>query len=293
MNLNHIFGFLLILLAIYLGVHASGRADADDGLFDGIGDDPAAEVDDDVHVDIDEDPDDDVDVDVDVERRRKDRDARQRRGAIARSDFCRNAIGDSRFDDLGEQYDEAVRCMEAAGVVTGVSSNTYAPRDALTRAQAASTIAALVTNGNRLERTGVNLRALPEAPQARFVDVEPDSPHADAIARLNEAGIIEGYVDARFEPEGRVSRAQMASIIDRTYKYMTGDALPGGADRFSDDDESVHEDSINAVAAAGIMGGTGGLQFDPNRSVRRGPMAAFTARTMIRLEETDRIRPLE
>jgi S-layer homology domain len=289
MRLNEIFGFLLVLLAIYLGVHASGRADADDGLFDGLDDDPAADVD----VDVDEDADRDVDVDVDVDRDRRRRDRDEPRGVVARSDFCRNAIGDSRFDDLGERYDEAVRCMEAAGVVTGVSSNTYAPRDALTRAQAASTIAALITSGNRLERTGVNLRSLPEAPQARFVDVEAESPHADAIARLNEAGIIEGYVDARFEPQGRVSRAQMASIIDRTYKYMTGDALPSGSDQFSDDDESVHEDSINAVAAADIMGGTGGLQFDPNQSVRRGPMAAFMARTMIRLEQTDRIRPLE
>ena len=275
MKLNEIFGFLLVLLAIYLGVHASGAADANDDLFDG---DPAADVD--VHVDEDKDTNNDHDGD-------------EPENAIARSDFCRNAIGESRFNDLGEGYDEAVQCMEAAGVVTGVDSNTYAPRDALTRAQAASTIAALITSANRLERSDANIRALPEAPQARFVDVEPDSPHADAIARLNEAGIIEGYVDARYEPQGRVSRAQMASIIDRTYKYMTGDALPAGADQFSDDDQSVHEDSINAVAAAGIMGGTGGLQFDPNQSVRRGPMAAFRARTMIRLEETERIRPLE
>lgn len=283
MKLNEIFGFLLVLLAIYLGVNATARGDVGDGLFDGADDDPVAEA--------DPDPDDDAPVDggkLSADKTRRD----GGEGVVARSAFCRNAVGGSRFDDLGHKHDDAVRCMEAAGVVTGASSDTYAPRDALTRAQAASNIAALIRSSNRLETSGVNLRTLPEATQARFVDVEPDSPHADAIARLNEAGIIEGYVDARYEPQGRVSRAQMASILDRTYKYMTGDALPGGSDQFSDDDESVHEDSINAVAEADIMGGTGGLQFDPSRSVRRGPMAGFLARTMIRLEETDRIRPL-
>jgi hypothetical protein len=286
MKLNEIFGFLLILLAIYLAVNASGRADAGDGLFDDLGRDPPADTDPEPRPDAGK---------LSADRQRDDDrpKRKQPQGVIARSDFCRDAIGDSRFEDLGERHDEAIRCMEAAGVVTGVSSNTYAPRDALTRAQAASTIAALINSSNRLERNDVNLRSLPEAPQARFVDVAPDSPHADAIARLNEAGIIEGYVDSRFEPQGRVSRAQMASIIDRTYKYLTGDALPGGSDQFIDDDESVHEDSINAVAEADIMRGTSSGQFNPNRAVRRGPMADFMARTMIRLEQTDRIRPLE
>jgi hypothetical protein len=284
MRLSDVFGFLMILLAIYLAVNATARGDVDDDLFDG--DDGIEERADDP--DPDPDPDDEP---FDGGKMAADDEPDGNEGRVTTSDFCANAPESSRFDDLGDEHDEAIRCMEAAGVVSGQTSDTYAPADALTRAEAASTIAAMIRSSNRLERPGANLRSLPEAPQARFVDVAPDSPHADAIARLNEAGIIEGYVDARYEPEGRVSRAQMASIIDRTYKYMTGAALPSGSDQFSDDDRSVHEDSINAVAEAGIMGGTG-LEFDPNRSVRRGPMATFAARTMIRLEETERITPL-
>lgn len=282
MKLVDVFGFLMILLAIYLAVNASARGDVDDDLFDG--DDGVEERAEDPDPDPDDEP-------FDGGKMAADDEPDGNEGRVTRSDFCADAPERSRFDDLGDGHDEAIRCMEAAGVVSGQSSDTYAPGDALTRAEAASTIAAMIRSSDRLERSGVNLRSLPEAPQTRFVDVAPDSPHADAIARLNEAGIIEGYVDARYEPEGRVTRAQMASIIDRTYKYMTGAALPGGSDQFSDDDQSVHEDSINAVAEAGIMGGTG-FEFDPNRSVRRGPMATFAARTMIRLEETERIRPL-
>jgi hypothetical protein len=294
MKLDQFFGFLLILLAIYLGVNATARGDAGDGLFSG--DDPLLTDDPPPDIEIDDDAGKLNGDDKDDKDDRKDGDGRRERsgneGVVTRSDFCA-AVGDSsRFDDLGGKHDEAVRCMEAAGVVEGVSGDTYAPRDALTRAQAATTIAAMIDASNRLERSGVDLRALPDAPDTRFTDVEPGSAEADAIAQLNEVGILEGYVDARFEPQGRVSRAQMASILDRTYKYMTGEAFPGGSDQFNDDGQSVHEDSINAVATAGIMNGAGG-RFEPNHAVRRGPMATFAARTMIRLEETGRIRPLD
>jgi hypothetical protein len=286
MRLDQFFGFLLILLAIYLGVNASARGDAGGGLFD---DGRLGADDDTADIEVDDDAgklkDDDADRDRDDERTGNE-------GIVTHSDFCANVGESSRFDDLGNKHDEAVRCMEAADVVEGVSDDTYAPRDALTRAQAATTIAAMIDSANRLERPGVDLRALPDAPDARFTDVEPDGPEADAIAQLNEVGILEGYVDARFEPQGRVSRAQMASILDRAYKYMTGEAFPGGSDQFDDDDRSVHEDSINAVARANVMNGAGDGRFEPNHSVRRGAMASFAARTMIRLEETGRIRPL-
>jgi hypothetical protein len=291
MRLDQFFGFLLILLAIYLGVNASARGDVGDGLFDG--DDSLGVDDHPADIEVDDDAgkgngkgDDDHDRDLDDDRSGNE-------GVVTRSDFCADVGATSQFDDLGNSHDEAVRCMEAADVVEGVSDDTYAPGDALTRAQAATTIAAMIDSANRLERSGVDLRALPDVQDARFADVEPDSAEADAIAQLNEVGILEGYVDARFEPQGRVSRAQMASILDRAYKYMTGEAFPGGADQFDDDDRSVHEDSINAVAEANVMNGVGGGRFEPNHAVRRGPMASFAARTMIRLEETGRIRPLD
>ena len=110
------------------------------------------------------------------------------------------------------------------------------------------------------------------------------------VEQLNEAGILQGYVDRRYQPDGRGTRAQMASILDRTYKFLTGEALPSDGDQFSDDSQSVHQESINAVAAADIMHGIDG-RFEPNLHVKRGPMAQYAARTMIRLEETGRIRP--
>lgn len=316
MKLDQILGLLLILFAIYLAINTrpdSQVADGDGlfgdggGLFGGSdsvggGGDVVIRDEDIViregdNITIENggggNADDDTAADTknDADGKKATTDKRVD-SEIGDSDFCANVDGTSQFDDVGPVYDDAVQCMEAAGVAQGVSEDTYAPGDALTRAQAAATIAAMIDSANGLERSGVDLAALPPAPDTQFDDVPADMPEADAIAELNEEGILQGYVDRRYEPDGRVTRAQMASILDRTYKFMTGEALPAGSDQFPDDSESVHQESINAVAAAGIMHGIDG-KFDPNLSVTRGPMAQYTARTMIRLEETGRIRPLE
>ncbi len=49
---------------------------------------------------------------------------------------------------------------------------------------------------------------------------------------------------------------------------------------FSDDDDSVHEDSIRRLAAAGITSGCGETRFCPDQSVTRGQMAAFLVRAL-------------
>ncbi|MGI8758464.1 MAG: S-layer homology domain-containing protein [Acidimicrobiales bacterium] len=60
---------------------------------------------------------------------------------------------------------------------------------------------------------------------------------------------------------------------------MTGSALSSGTDFFTDDGSSVHRSNIDALAANGIVNGTGGTKYNPLGSVRRDQMASFTART--------------
>jgi hypothetical protein len=84
----------------------------------------------------------------------------------------------------------------------------------------------------------------------------------------------------------------MASLLDRTYQYLNGSALPRGPDRFRDDELSVHEDSINAVANAEIMAGRGNGRFMPQHDVLQGEMASQMTRMLIRMEEKGQITPL-
>src|SRR3546814_16253221 len=55
-------------------------------------------------------------------------------------------------------------------------------------------------------------------------------------------------------------------------------ALPVGPDAFTDDQGSVHEASINSLAAAGITGGVTPDQFRPVAPITRAAVASILSR---------------
>ncbi|WP_170319745.1 S-layer homology domain-containing protein [Polyangium spumosum] len=107
---------------------------------------------------------------------------------------------------------------------------------------------------------------------AVFVDV-CGSTHRTAIEWLAEAGLTKGCDATKklFCPDANVTRGQMADFLARALQ------LPPGPDKFTDDDGSIFEASINAVAAAGITSGCSadGTRFCPSDDITRGQMAAF------------------
>jgi len=107
---------------------------------------------------------------------------------------------------------------------------------------------------------------------------------------LGEEGYIEAAVAAdltrgcnppandRFCPDRTLSRAEMATMLVRALD------LPAVTDDFFvDDGESVHQGSINALAAAGITRGCNppaNTEFCPEDPVNRGQVAAFLVRAL-------------
>jgi hypothetical protein len=70
----------------------------------------------------------------------------------------------------------------------------------------------------------------------------------------------------------------MASFIARLLE-RSGATLPAPSrDFFADDATSTHQASINSLAEAGVVGGTGPGTYAPRSSVTRAQMAAFLAR---------------
>jgi D-alanyl-D-alanine carboxypeptidase len=114
---------------------------------------------------------------------------------------------------------------------------------------------------------------LPRSPVDRFVDDER-SQHEANIDALAAAGLTAGCSPTTFCPDGRVTRAQMATFLSRAARLSAAAA----ADYFVDDERSKHEDRINSLAAAGITGGCGTHAFCPDGIVTRGQMAAFLYR---------------
>lgn len=65
------------------------------------------------------------------------------------------------------------------------------------------------------KRARTNLGAKPVSKQGPFKDVAAGHVHADAIAACAAAGLLQGYKDGTFRPDGRVTRAQLAAVLHR------------------------------------------------------------------------------
>lgn len=109
-------------------------------------------------------------------------------------------------------------------------------------------------------------------PEPRFSDLEGNV-HAHSVLAIADAGITVGYADGTYRPHLVVTRGQMASYFSRALQLPA--AAPGG---FSDTAGSMHEAAIDAVAAAGIVGGYGDGSYRPDLPITRAQMASFLAR---------------
>jgi uncharacterized delta-60 repeat protein len=113
-----------------------------------------------------------------------------------------------------------------------------------------------------------------QVPPAFFTDVSRDNAHRDGIDCVVWWDVASGR-GQDYAPAGEVSREQMATFL-RNLVVESGGTLPTPTkDHFTDDESSFYEDSINALAEAGIVAGRGGGSYAPNAPVERGAMATF------------------
>jgi hypothetical protein len=191
---------------------------------------------------------------------------------------------DSMFDDIeGSAHENEVLCMADLGLTEGTNASngeSYAPRREVTRAQMASFVARFIEAYNDEE--------LEEGDDDRFDDVDPSFEHAENINKLANIDLVEGTNRSggdEYDPQSGVTRAQMASFIRRALSFVDdGEVNPlseppeSDDDYFSDDDGSIHEDNINAIADVGIVEGFEDGDYRPGANVFRDQMASFVMR---------------
>lgn len=176
--------------------------------------------------------------------------------------------GGSFVDDDGNVHEGYIEAIRDAGITAGCNSpinDRYCPTEGVTRGQMAAF----------LVRT---LGLTDDGGGDRFND-DDDSIFEAAIDKLATAGITSGCnppANTDFCPDRVVTRGEMAAFLTRAYNLSD----PGG-NRFNDDDTSVHEGAIQAIAAAGISVGCNpptNTKFCPDNPVRRDQMASFLGR---------------
>jgi hypothetical protein len=122
----------------------------------------------------------------------------------------------------------------------------------------------------------------PEEVDSPFVDVDPTSPHAASVACAAALGLTAGVsVDPpRFAPARAVTRGQAASFLVRALDLGPMPLPDAGAPRFADVVGSPHADSVERLAAAGIVRGRTATRFDPQAPVTREQMATLLVGAM-------------
>lgn len=172
--------------------------------------------------------------------------------------------GGTFFDDDGNVHEGAIEAIAAAGLTVGCGSDPprFCPDGVVVRAEMAVFL-------HRALGHPVHGAA------SSFDDVPEGAWFAPSVRHLQVHRITRGCSPRRYCPSGVVTRAQMASFLVRAL-----DVSPASGDRFADDDASIHEGDIDALAAAGITSGCAADRFCPDQPVRRDEMASFLTRAL-------------
>lgn len=175
---------------------------------------------------------------------------------------------------LGRYYDvpeshwgyEAVYEMSHKGIVNGFEQSHFKPNELLTRAQLA------VMLNRELKLTAKN--------PATFSDVSKTASSYQAIAALQEAGIITGFSNGTFQPNEPVTRAQMAIILQRAYKLAEAE-VKTAKQTFSDvpADHPAYE-AIQLMRDNGITTGYPDGTYQPDEYTSRIEFTVFLYRVI-------------
>ncbi|MDJ0498105.1 MAG: right-handed parallel beta-helix repeat-containing protein [Acidimicrobiia bacterium] len=171
------------------------------------------------------------------------------------------------FRDTGDSvHKDNITKLAHAGITRGCNpplNDLFCPDRSVTRGQMAAFL--------------VRALNLPAAPTDYFTD-DADSVFQADINALAASGITRGCSPTEFCPEKSVTRGQMAAFLDRAL-----DLPAAPPDQFTDDDESIFEDSIDRLAAAGVTAGCNppsNTNYCPDRSVTRAQMGSFLSRAL-------------
>ena len=172
--------------------------------------------------------------------------------------------------DTGRWYHEGVDYAIAHGLMNGVGNGMFEPESSMTRAMLVTVLWRYA--GSPTEGTNT------------FVDVKPNQWYTQAVAWAAKYGVVNGVGHGMFEPDGNVTREQMAAIL---YRYANGVGIDtsarGNLAAFPDRNQvsSYAVDALSWCNAMGIIGGTkeGGVDYlDPQGFATRAQVATILMR---------------
>ncbi|KOS68718.1 hypothetical protein AEA09_09305 [Lysinibacillus contaminans] len=188
------------------------------------------------------------------------------------------ANGEHNFIDSENHWAESdIMSLYKKGWINGKTEYTFDPNGDLTRAQAVS----IIVNAIGLDETN-------ETVPNNFTDVPKDHWAKRAIELAHKYNIVNGTKSHIFEPNSRITRAQLSAILSRVLDYPLNNTskspfydIQKGHWAYSD---------ILKLSSHGIIKGKEDGGFYPNDFVSRAQVAAMVNRASGDLEKYPTIK---
>ncbi len=159
--------------------------------------------------------------------------------------------------------------------IVGYEDGSVQPEGDITRAEVATIFFRLLTDESRNEYWSQT---------NPYSDVSADDWFNNAVSTLTNAGVLDGYEDGTFKPNGNITRAEFATITARFFE-----ATYDGENLFPDIEGHWAQDYINEAANAGIVDGYPDGTFGPQKLITRAEAMTMVNRTIDRHPHEDHL----
>ncbi len=219
---------------------------------------------------------------------------------------CTSGVERDRFNDVDpeDQFAPFIDCIaedfynppppsDASAIATGFPGGGYGPLENVTRTQMAQFIyrEALLAGARFDTETDPGYND-----DNQLTGEAQDAVFALSNARFgpNNQRVLQGFPDGSFRPSASIQRDQMATYIVNITLFLNVSFATTTTNFFDDDNESVHEDNINRIAANGIARGQGpgDRTYGFRNPVLRQQMAVFLARLLDIFVDAERVNPV-
>ena len=178
--------------------------------------------------------------------------------ALSKTDFPFSDVAE------GDWYRDPVAFVYGEGLMVGVSGTTFAPDAPMTRAMFVTVLCRL---------SGETASAADA-----FSDVPASEWYARAVGWAASAGIVEGYPDGTFRPDGLITREEAAATVVRYNDYAELRMPKHSATapkEFADGGEIAEwaETDVDALRLAGVFKGDENVNFNPMAYLTRAEAA--------------------
>jgi len=167
------------------------------------------------------------------------------------------------FDDVTDSHwaYDVIRELAAKQVVNGTSSDRFEPNRSITRAE----FTKLLVEALQLTGTGDH----------SFSDVPSHVWFAKAVSTAYGLGIVNGKSDTEFDPQGVITREEMAVMLTRAYTLEQGQGKPTVERAYRDADliSGWAKPYVTQATELGLVSGRGNGLFAPAAALTRAEAA--------------------